>query len=286
MQEEIIVSMTTWKPRMHNIPVVLDTIYAQTVRPDKVVVNLAYDEVIPEDVLSYINEHQIEVNYVPNTKVYKKFLPTLLKYPEACVINIDDDCIFPQNMIEDFMVMHKKYPKFPISGNKVYLYGMQCHCGCASLTKYEYFGEYLHYIDDDLMNNCSSSDIVFTYFATKNRHPYICTKDLYFYNLVQNDLENNPYSDTIVANTDGINTSYNYLVNRFGEVRNVMNLYINDECIANLVQNQLTYIDQSIDERIHAELYKQERQIRSSSAYRLGVFLLKPIKMIKKLLKL
>ena len=144
-REEIIVSLTTWKPRIHNIPVVLESIYAQTIQPDKVVLNIAFDEVIPENIQKYIDIHQIEVNYVPDTKVYKKFLPTLLKYPRACVINIDDDCIYPETMLEDFMDLHAQYPQYPISGNHLIHDGMQCHCGCASMTIY--------------LNNCDNGEL-------------------------------------------------------------------------------------------------------------------------------
>ena len=45
-------------------------------------------------------------------------------------------------------------------------------------------------------------------------------------------------------------------------------------------------INNIVAERIHAELYKKEQQIRSSSAYRLGKFILAPFKKIKQLLKL
>ncbi len=282
MQEEIIVSMTTWKPRMHNIPIVLDTIYAQTVQPDKVVVNLAYDEVIPEDVLYYINEHLIEVNYVPNTKVYKKFLPTLLKYPDACVINIDDDCIFPPNMIEDFMVIHKKYPQFPISGNKVVLFGLQCHCGNASLTKYEHLGDSLKAIDEDLMQNCTSSDIVYTYLAAKNNHPYICSEGTYFDNVMQGFLEHSPYTRQVIEVDNGIIKSFQYLVKRFGELPIQLHNYVQDEYLATLIERQIHI---TLQDAIDNQRIISERQIRRTRAYRLGKFLLNPFLFIRNLLK-
>ena len=76
MDERIIVSMTTYSKRVANIPAVLDTIFAQTLLPDLVVINFAIDEVIPDNVQSYINSHNIELNRVPDTKVYKKIIPT------------------------------------------------------------------------------------------------------------------------------------------------------------------------------------------------------------------
>lgn len=119
MSEQIIISLTTYSRRFNNIPAVLDSIYGQTLLPDKVVLNLAIDETIPETVQSYISDHHIEVNRVPDTKVYKKLIPTLRKYPNDCIITIDDDFLYPENMIEDFMNIHEKYPHNPISGNRI-----------------------------------------------------------------------------------------------------------------------------------------------------------------------
>ena len=129
MQERIIVTMTTYNKRIGNIPTVLDTIFKQTIHPDIVVINLAYEEIIPDKVQIYMETHNIEVNRVPDTKVYKKIVPTLKKYPDDCVINIDDDKLYPPEMIADFMDIHKKYPNNPISGNRQVFGGRQCHHG-------------------------------------------------------------------------------------------------------------------------------------------------------------
>ena len=172
MKEKIIVSLTSYGKRLNNLPVVLDTMYAQTLPPDLVVLNLAYEEILPKDVENYLRSHNVEINRVADTKVYKKIIPTLKKYPDDCIICIDDDWLYPPQMIEDFMNIHKKYPNNPISGNKFIYKGMQCHCGCASLVKKEYFGEYLDLFDNDIYVNCKSDDVFYTYCAAKNNIPY------------------------------------------------------------------------------------------------------------------
>lgn len=187
-KERIIISMTSYKHRLKNIPTVLDTIYAQTLRPDLVVLNLAFDEEVPDEVQNYIAKHKIEVNRVKDTKVYKKLIPTLKKYPNDCIITIDDDFLYPKGMIEDFWKVHIQYPDFPISGNKVFYNVYQCHCGCASLMKADYLGNYIDNIDEDVMRNCPCDDIVYTYLSNKNGHPYMRTCGLYFLLLERNIL--------------------------------------------------------------------------------------------------
>ncbi len=279
MKEIVIISLTTWSKRIGNIPVVLDTIYSQTYLPDKVVLNLAYGEIIPEDVADYLQKHDVEIYFTEDTKVYKKFIPTLKRYPDACVINIDDDFIYPNTMIEEFMTLHEQYPQYPISGNHVALNGMQCHCGCASLTKAEYFGNWLDKIDEELRQHCPSSDIIYTYLATQNGHPYIHTNNEYFVNGLLKPIEiGDGYSSCIIKNT-GIEDSYSYLVNRFGQPKSPLPNYTNDKYIAQIIENIL---QQQLERRLDEMKVITERRYQSSKAYRLGRFLLTPFRWTKR----
>lgn len=278
-EDRIIVSLTTWSKRINNIPVVLDTIFAQTLPPDLVVLNLAYEEQIPESVREYINIHDIEVNRVPDTKVYKKLIPTLKRYPNDCVISIDDDWLYPEGMIADFIDMHKRYPNNPISGNREILFNMQCHCGCASLTKAEYFGEYLELINDEIIINCPSDDIVYTFFANKAGFPYVRTEKLYFTNMNSyNGL--NGYSAFYVAG-GGIEESYNYLGKKFGIQDNFVKCYFEDSEVANIVYE--------ICKKNRRDAYIQGlevggQKVYNSTSYKLGNQIIKPFIWFKSLL--
>ena len=264
--ERIIVSLTTWEKRIDNIPTVLDTIFAQTTPPDLVVLNIKEDLLIPDWVLRYLTEHQVEINIVSLEKVYKKIIPTLKKYPDDCIINIDDDWLYPSTMIEDFWTIHLKYPNNPISGNREFIKGLTCHCGCASLTKASFFDN-LDLIDKDVMENCPSDDAVFTYFAARSNRPYVWTDGLYFINLEPFN-PNEPYteSDLIV---DAVGESWDYLVSRFGDIQPLEELLILDRMILNILQKKQEF-------EISKAISDGRRSVRSSSAYKTGNFLLKP----------
>lgn len=212
-KEQLIVTLTTWKARIGNIPTVLDSIFKQTMPPDLVVLNLAYEEEIPEEVQAYIDSHKVEVNRVPDTKVYKKLIPTLKKHPEACVVAIDDDWIYPPGMLEEFMSIHRRNPDQPISGNRVSGFHLSFHCGCASLTMRRFFGKYLDWIDDEVIRNCPCDDIVYTYFTRKNGYTYTHTDNLYYENMTpyrQTEAYSSPDDGTPIA------ISWDYLTRRFG----------------------------------------------------------------------
>lgn len=212
--EKIIVSLTTWTPRLKNIPIVLDSIFSQTVKPDKVVLNLSEGEKLPSDLCDYLKMHEVEVCYVPDTKVYKKLVPTLRRYPDDCVISIDDDWIYPSEMIEDFMSVHRQSPDNPISGNKAVYHGCNCHCGCASMMKLKWLGKYVNFIDEELMKNCPCDDLVYTYLTKKNGYRYVRTEGLYFTNMCSY-CSNEPYSESDINRQ--IDT-WNYLVMNFGSI--------------------------------------------------------------------
>lgn len=279
-KEKVIVSLTTYCKRIANIPVVLDTIFSQTMPPDFVVLNLAIDEVIPSEVQEYINTHLIEVNRVPDTKVYKKLIPTLKKYPQECVISIDDDFLYPNGMIEDFLYIHNLYPNNPISGNNVVQYGLQCHCGCASLMKYDYLGKYIDDIDDEVVKHCPSDDLVYTYFSNRNNHPYLRTSGMYSENM-QSYNEGGSYSVTI-GGRKGITDTYDYLIKRFGVLdKNVIMSYM-----PNVDAYIVSVIDHVYKKGLGSEMflkgyYQGVSEMKASSPFRVGRMILSPFTYLK-----
>ncbi len=275
-KELLIVSLTTWSKRIGNLPSVLETIYGQSLLPDKVVLNLAFDEIIPPEVQDYIDLHGIEVFRTEDTRVYKKFLPTLLRYPDACVVNVDDDMLYPDTMLEDFWNTHLRFPYNPICGNHSFCFGMMCHCGEASLTKKQFFGDYLDSIDSDLMKNCPSSDTVFSYFALKAGHPYIPSQGYYGTEYTPPFNPSESWSTNIIG-TVGIKKTFDYLSDRFGRLPDLYASYFDRDS---------AFIAKEISEGVAREAKRDarletEKRVRQSKAYRLGRFLLRPFSFIK-----
>jgi len=280
MAERIIVSLTTYSKRISNLPAVLDSIFSQTLKPDFVVLNLAFEEVVPYDVQEYVESHPIEVNRVPDTKVYKKLIPTLRKYPDDCIITIDDDFLYPKEMIEEFVSIHRIWPEHPISGNNEFFFGIKCHCGCASLTKACYYGRYLEDIDNDVIKNCPSDDLVYSYLATKNGHPYIKSQRLYFVNMESYN-EGEGYSVTACGGKE-MSDSYNYLKKRFGEIDNSISKFCDYlQFINNEIQKDIfidifvSYFDNVLRESSLEGYKKGCSFVYSSTSYKLGNYIMK-----------
>lgn len=111
---ELIVSFTTYSKRIHDVHLVIESIAQQTVKPNRLILWLDEDE-FSLDTIPLIIHKQIdrglEVRFCPNYRSYKKLIPALKEFPEANIITIDDDVLYPHDMIELLYKEHKDNPE-------------------------------------------------------------------------------------------------------------------------------------------------------------------------------
>lgn len=176
----LIASCTSYPKRISNLPVVVDSILRNSCPPDKVIINLSRDEFpnceLPKEVQEYINAHkQVFVNWLDgNWKVYKKFLPILKEYQDALIFPFDDDIIYPDNIIEEAMEVHKKFPNLPVTCNHYWYKGLNAHCGAGSLIQAKHFEGWEKYIDK-AVELCPASDVFYTQLVAMNGYFYKST---------------------------------------------------------------------------------------------------------------
>lgn len=111
--KNVIVSFTTYGEQIHEVHYVIKSILSQTIRPNKVVLCLDESEFSESDIpltISRLYESGVDVEFVSNIKSYKKYIPTAKKYPNDIIITIDDDFIYPEDMIEGLLREHLVLP--------------------------------------------------------------------------------------------------------------------------------------------------------------------------------
>ncbi|MBQ3366881.1 MAG: hypothetical protein IJG43_09410 [Acidaminococcaceae bacterium] len=115
--KEIIVSMTSYPPRIHSAVLALKTIFKQTKLPDKVILWLAESEFpnkladLPINLRRLITEKNLQVRWCEeDLKSHKKYFWAFKEYPDALIITVDDDVIYPPRLIESLYQSYLVYP--------------------------------------------------------------------------------------------------------------------------------------------------------------------------------
>ena len=88
----LVVSLTSYGPRLQIVGKVLQSILRQTVRPDRVILWLDAADLplLPEN----LHDLGAEIRPCANWKSYKKIVPTLVEAPDAYIVTADDDVYY------------------------------------------------------------------------------------------------------------------------------------------------------------------------------------------------
>lgn len=111
---EVIVSLTTFPARMKTLPIVLESLFRQTVKPDKIILWLADTQFSDKNKVN-LKLHKfitlgLNVEYCEDLRSHKKYYYSMKNNPDAIVITVDDDIIYPEDMIEELLKTYLNYP--------------------------------------------------------------------------------------------------------------------------------------------------------------------------------
>ena len=112
--KRIIVSLTSYGQRIHDVYLVIESMMQQTLKPNKILLWLAEEEFTTEAIpasLRKLEERGLEIKFCEDLKSYNKLVPTLRQYPDDIVITIDDDVIYPIDLIDRLYKQHLLHPK-------------------------------------------------------------------------------------------------------------------------------------------------------------------------------
>ena len=97
----IIVSLTTYGKRLQWVYLTIESLLHQTIKPNKIVLCIAEDnkDNLPE-LLVKQQKRGLEILFCNDIRSYTKLIPSLKKYPDAAIITVDDDILYPCDFIE------------------------------------------------------------------------------------------------------------------------------------------------------------------------------------------
>lgn len=119
---KIIVSMTSFPARIETTGAVIEQMLYQTVKPDEVILWLSKEQFperekqLPKRLLELRDKFGVKIGWCDgDLRAYKKFLPALKEYPEDLLIIIDDDLLYPIDLVEKLVDAHEKFPNAVIA---------------------------------------------------------------------------------------------------------------------------------------------------------------------------
>lgn len=98
---ELIVSLTSYKPRFGNLHLTLKSLLLQKVAPNRLILWVAENERndLPQSVLE-LQDDGLDICFCEDLLSYKKIVPTLLEYPESFIVTADDDIYYEPNWLK------------------------------------------------------------------------------------------------------------------------------------------------------------------------------------------
>lgn len=150
LDQNITISLTTYSKRIFDVYLVIESIFQQTIKPNRVILWLAKEEFKDQKLpikLTNLCERGLEIKYCKDIKSYKKLIPALQSFPKDVIITIDDDMIYPDDFIENMLNAYKKDP------GKIYCYR-------GRYMGINRFGKFQKYSKWRIINNDESSSFL------------------------------------------------------------------------------------------------------------------------------
>ena len=103
--DPIIISLTSYPPRIRAVHKTIETLLNQSLKADKVILWLAEEEFpnresdLPDELLAQ-TEQGLEIGWCHNIRSYKKLIPALKAFPDAVIVTTDDDNYYHSDWLE------------------------------------------------------------------------------------------------------------------------------------------------------------------------------------------
>ncbi|MCC9205439.1 hypothetical protein [Arthrobacter sp. zg-Y769] len=111
---DLVVSLTSYPPRIGMLWKTLETIFRQSITPSAVVLALSAEEFpgrrLPSSITRYI-DRGLRISFVDrNIRSYKKLIPAMLEFPEKIIVTADDDVLYPRHWLRELVAAHRTMP--------------------------------------------------------------------------------------------------------------------------------------------------------------------------------
>jgi hypothetical protein len=101
----LIVSLTSYPPRFPTLDLTLKSLLCQRMSPDKIILWIEQEHIpmLPRRVLG-LCAYGVEILPCEPLRSYKKIIPSLEAYPDACIVTADDDAFYSSHWLESLVL--------------------------------------------------------------------------------------------------------------------------------------------------------------------------------------
>lgn len=113
---KLIVSFTSYPERIDSVKHVLDSLYAQTLQADEIILWLAEEEFpnkeadLPKVLQEDLSSNRFTLRWCDNLGSHKKYFYAMQEYLEDIIVTVDDDTYYHPNSLEKLMSAHIESP--------------------------------------------------------------------------------------------------------------------------------------------------------------------------------
>ncbi|AUI66414.1 MULTISPECIES: glycosyltransferase family A protein [Glaesserella] len=111
-KKDLVVSLTTLPHRLPLVHYAIESIFSQTILPEKVILwvsDVTNDSLITPELKSLV-ERGLEIRKIKDVGPHTKLMYSLIEYPDKTVVTVDDDIIYPANMLQYLWDQHVRFP--------------------------------------------------------------------------------------------------------------------------------------------------------------------------------
>ena len=114
---KLIVSFTSYPERIGSVKFVLDSLYAQSLQADEIILWLAEDQFpkreadLPLTMQEDLAERKFTVRWCENLGSHKKYFYVMQEYPEDIIVTVDDDTFYHKDTLKSLMDTHARFPR-------------------------------------------------------------------------------------------------------------------------------------------------------------------------------
>lgn len=120
--KEIVISLTSFPGRIADVWIVIECLFRQTYKADKIILWIDKERFNMEELPTSLKNQMkrgLEIRLVKDLRSHTKYYYALKEYNNSFVITVDDDCYYPENLIENLMKIHREYPN-SIAANRIH----------------------------------------------------------------------------------------------------------------------------------------------------------------------